>query len=91
MMLMLQAMEEQGRSSRHSDFQDRELGDKGDVPQPHKQEALHATNNKNFQPSELKQNVVTDKLFIGSYYVGSIQERNPSNVEDDGVSWRVKI
>ena len=90
-MLMLQAMEEQGRASRHSDFQERELGDKGDVPQPHKQEALHATHNTNFQPSELKQNVVTDKLFIGSYYVGSMQERNQSNVEDDGVSWRVKI
>ena len=90
-MLMLQVMEEPGRTSRHRDFQKRELGDKGDVPQPHSQEALHATNNKNFQPSELKQNVVTDKLFIGSYYVGSMQERNLSNVEDDGVSWRVKI
>ena len=90
-MLMLQAMEEQGRSSRHRDYQKRELGDKGDVPQRHKQEALHAGHNNNFQPSELKQNVVTDKLFIGSYYVGSIQDRNPSNVEDDGVSWRVKI
>ena len=90
-MLMLQAMEEQARSSRHSDFQERELGDTGEILQPCKQEALNATPNETFQLSEEKQNVVTDKLFVGSYYVGLTQERNKSNVEEDGGSWRVKI
>ena len=88
---MLQAMEEQARSSRHSDFQERELGDTGNILQSHKQEALNATHNKSFQLSEEKQNVVTDKLFIGSYYVGLTQERNKINVEENGGSWRVKI
>ena len=100
-MLMLQVMEEQARSSRCEEGQEKGGGDKV----CNKDDILHLDrretplDNETFKLLEPKKNVVTDKLFIGSYYVGdSLRETPGSNsssiprqrTEDKG-SWRVKM
>ena len=66
----------------------------------HKDEISHRREthlyNDSFKLIESKQNVVTDQLFIGSYYVGSLRETqgfissSDPRHETEG-SWRVRM
>ena len=99
-MLMLQVMEEQAKSSRQG-----EGGDKVCDKVMNKDDILHLDrretplDNETFKLIEPKKNVVTDKLFIGSFYIGgSMRESpgtsspsNPRHGTEDKGSWRVKI
>ena len=102
MMLMLQVMEEQKRSSRCEEGQEKGGGDKV----CNKDDILHLDrretplDNETFKLIEQKKNVVTDKLFIGSFYVGSSMLEtsgcdsscNPGHgTEDIKGTWRVKM
>ena len=94
-------MEEQAKSSRQGEGQEKGGGDKV----CNKDDILHLDrretplDNETFKLIEQKQNVVTDKLFIGSYYVGgSMREtpgcnssNNPRQRTEDNGSWRVKM
>ena len=97
-MLMLQAMGEQTRSSRRGAGQEKGDSDRvintNDILQHDKREP-HLDNNA-FKLLESQQNVVTDQLFIGSYYVGSVQETpgftnssDPRHAAEG--SWRVRM
>ena len=104
-MLMLQIMEEKGTP--YSPEESQEVGggerniNKDDKHLPRKRDEVLASNlTQTFQLSEPQPNVVTDKLFIGSYYVGStsMPETPGSNlpntnrhVTDKVCSWRVKM
>ena len=96
-MLMLQAMEEQTRSNRQGEGQEN-----GGIRDRviHKDEILHRRethlDNDSFKLHEAKQNVVTDQLFIGSYYVGSVREdpgftSSSHPRHETEASWRVRM
>ena len=100
-MLMLQVMEEQARSSKCEKDQKKGGGnkvcDKGNII--HLDTKDTPLDNETFKLLEPKNNVVTDKLFIGSFYVGGSKREtpgcnsstNPRQKTEDKGSWRVTL
>ena len=102
-MLMIQAVEERNAPGHDGDDGDddddgHDVADKesskDDNPYSQREE-FSRSNDKTFKLSDLKQNAVTDSLFIGSYYVGveaqSSKSSKSNSMTNPGGSWRVRL
>ena len=96
-MLMIQAVEERDAPGHDDDDDDDDdVTDKeSSKDDNHYSQEFSRSNDKTFKLSDLKQNAVTDSLFIGSYYVGveaqSSKSSKSNSMTNPGGSWRVRL
>ena len=100
-MLMIQAVEERnapGHDDDDGDDDGHDVADKESSKDDNhysQREEFSRSNDRTFKLSYLKQNAVTDSLFIGSYYVGveaqSSKSSKSNSMTNPGGSWRVRL